>query len=337
MGVGKAGADAVERQYFVLRLERRRAAAYGHHLDGVFAHDENAARGVGVEGQQLALVLQQHDAFLGDAQGGGIVSLGAEEALRLVAVHGGTIEQAQHAAHLLVELAGGVLALLDERLVGLGHVVEVIGIGLAHGQPVGPGAELEVEPVDDGLLGVVAAAPVADDNAVELPLALEYLVERGGVMAVVLVLIEVVGAHDAPGSALLDGSLEGGQIDFVEGAVADHYIHLVAILLVVVEAVVLHAAGNALRLQSLDIGDDHARGEVGVFAHVLEVAAAQRRAEDVDAGAQDDAFVAIECLFAQALAVEARHGGVPCGCEAGEGGEGHARVVGLAGLPPLVP
>ena len=103
----------------------------------------------------------------------------------------------------------------------------------------------------------MAAAPVADDHTVEAPVALEDLVEQNIVMAVMLVLVEVVGTHDRPCPTLLDGRLEGWQVDLVQGTVAHLDVHLMAVLLVVVQTVVLHAGGHALRLESLHVGHHH--------------------------------------------------------------------------------
>ena len=341
LAIGKPALDdflqAVERQHLALYLQRTGASTHGHHLDGILAHHQDALPARQVERQQGSLhallreetVLQQHDAFAGNLSGSGIVVVGAEEALCAMLVHRGAEVEAQHATHLLVErlqqvglaLAGG---LVDELLVGLGHVVGVVGIGAAHGEPVGPRAELHVESVEDGFLGVVAATPVAHHDAIELPVALQNLVEHHAIMTIVLVVVEVVGTHDAPGLALGDGGTEGGQIDFMKCAVAHHDVHLMAILLVVVQRVVLHAGRHALRLQSLHVGHHHARGQPRVLAHVLEVAAGQRRAVDVDARTQYHVLAAIARFLAEALAVETRQIGVPRGSQAGQGREGHA-------------
>ena len=265
------------------------------------------------------------------------MAFGAEEAEGTVTVHRSTIEQAQHATHLVVQLLRGVTALTDGLLVGSSQVVGVVGIGLAHRQTVRPRAKLKVETVADGLVGVVTAAPVADNHPVEAPVVLQYLVEHRGVMAVVLVLIQVVGTHDGPRPTLLHGSTEGGQVDFVEGAVAHLDVHLVAILLIVVQGVVLHTGGHTLRLQTLHVGHHHARGKVGILTQILEVAPAERRAVDVHTRAQHHVLVAVQSLLAQALAVEAGQFGVPGGSQTGQCGECHTRVVGLSGLLPLVP
>ena len=93
-------------------------------------------------------------------------------------------------------------------------------------------------------------------------------------MAVVLVLIEIVGSHDGPSAAFLYGGTESRQVNLVKGAVTDNDIHLMTEILVVVQGIVLHAGSHATRLQALNIGHHHARGQPRVFAHILEVAPA---------------------------------------------------------------
>ena len=72
-------ADAVERKYLFLHLERRRATAHGHHLDGVLANHEHLLQLAGIERQQLAalglVVLQEHDALAGNLSGCIVVGL----------------------------------------------------------------------------------------------------------------------------------------------------------------------------------------------------------------------------------------------------------------------
>ena len=186
------------------------------------------------------------------------MTVGAEETERLLALHRRAVEQTEQAAHLLVEFRRRVLSLLDSLLVGLGEIVTVVGIGLAHRQSVGPGAELQVESVPDGLVGIVAATPVADHHPVEAPVLLQDLVEHDIIVAIVLVFIEIVCAHDAPCLALLYSCLERRQVDLVQGPVADDDVHLMTILLIVVQSIVLHAGCHALRLQPFDVGHHHA-------------------------------------------------------------------------------
>ena len=265
------------------------------------------------------------------------MALRAQESVAAVAVHRGAEEEAQHTAHLLVELAGGVLAGFDGLLVGGRQVVVVVGVGGAHGQTVGPGAELHVQSVAHGLVGVVATAPVAHHHTVEAPVAFQYLVQHYGIVAVVLVFIEIVGAHDAPCLTLGHGCLEGGQVYLVKGAVAHYHVQLVAVLFVVVQGVVFHAGGHTVLLQTLHIGHHHTRGQIGVLAHIFEVAAVERGAEDVHAGSQYHVLAAVEGFLAQRLPIEQSHLWIPGGGQTGECREGHTRVVGLSCLFPLVP
>ena len=156
-------------------------------------------------------------------------------------------------------------------------------------------------------------------------------------MTIVLVLIEIVGAHDAPSATFLDGGLESRQVDLVEGTVADDDVHLMAVFLVVVQGVVLHAGSHTFRLQTLHVGHHHLGCQIGVFAHILEVAASKWGTVDVHARSQHYTLVTIQGFFAKTLAVDAGHLWIPCSSQTGEGREGHARVVGLSGLFPLVP
>ena len=156
-------------------------------------------------------------------------------------------------------------------------------------------------------------------------------------MTVMLVLIEVIGTHDAPGSSLLYGGTEGWQVDLMQGTVADDDVHLMTIFLVVVQTIVLYAGGHAFRLEPLHIRHHHPRGEIGILTHILEVTTSEWGAENIHTRTEDDAFLAIEGFFAQTLAIEAGHVGIPCGSETGECGERHTRIVGLSCLYPLVP
>ncbi len=149
--------------------------------------------------------------------------------------------------------------------------------------------------------------------------------------------VEVVRAHDAPCPALDDGLAECGQVYLVERAVVEIDVDRVAVRLLVVERIVLDACGHALLLYLADVGHGHLAGKVGVLAHVLEVAASERRAVYVDAGTEQHVLLAVARLGTYRAAVERRHVAVPSRGQGRERGIGRARVVGPAGLLPLVP
>ena len=98
-----------------------------------------------------------------------------------------------------------------------------------------------------------------------------------------------------------------------------------------------HAGGNAVLLHLLDVGNDHPRGEVGILAHVLEIAAVERRAVDVHAGSQQDVLLAVARLLADGFAIQRRHFGIPRRGKARQRRESRAGVVRPAGLVPFVP
>ncbi len=104
----------------------------------------------------------------------------------------------------------------------------------------------------------------------------------------------VVGGHDGPHAAFLHCGFEGGEVDFVEGALVDVRVDAMALELLVVGGEVLDGGDDAFTLHALDVGDGEAAGEVGIFAVALEVASPQRYAIDVDGRAED--HVAAEAL-----------------------------------------
>ena len=103
----------------------------------------------------------------------------------------------------------------------------------------------------------MGTAPVTDDDTIVAPILFQNLVQENIIVTIVLVLIEIIGAHDAPRSTLLYCCLESRQVDFVQGTVAHLYIHVKTELLVVVQRVVLHTSSNTLRLHTLNIGNYH--------------------------------------------------------------------------------
>ena len=185
------------------------------------------------------------------------MALRTKETKRLLTVHRGTEEETEHATHLVVEFPGRIFTLLDPLLIGISHIIEVVGVGLAHCQTIGPRTELHVETIGDGFVRIMTAAPVGDDHTIILPVTLQDLVKHDVIVAVVLVLIEIIGTHDTPCASLRDSRLEGGQVDLVQGTVRDNDVHLMTILLIVVQGIVLHTGGHTLRLEPLDIRHHH--------------------------------------------------------------------------------
>ena len=165
---------------------------------------------------------------------------------------------------------------------------------------------LEVEAVVGRGHAVVGCVPVGHQNALESPLAFEHLEIEELVLRGVDAVDQVVGVHHRVHVGLGDGGLKGGQIDFAHGALVDIDVDVVPVVLLIVERVVLDGGDDALRLHALDVGHDHARVQEGIFREVLEVAAGDGRAGDVDAGAEQEIDAAGAGIAAQALAELAR-------------------------------
>ena len=132
----------------------------------------------------------------------------------------------------------------------------------------------------------MSATPVGDDNAVEAPLAFENLIQQAVVVAGVLAVEVVVCTHNRPATTLLNGCLEGGEVDFIQSTVVQYRLGGVAVGLLIVQCVVFYAGGNAIFLHLLHIGDNHLGSQIGVFAHIFEVATIQRTTIDVYARAE---------------------------------------------------
>ncbi len=180
---------------------------------------------------------------------------------------------------------------------------------------------VHIEAGERGLDGGVGAAPVGEDEALELPVALEDLVEDVVVLAGVVAVDAVVGAHDAGGFGEADGDLEGEQVGLAHGALVDEGVVGVAAGLLVVEGVVLDVAHDVVGLDAAGELADHGAGEDGVFAGVLEVAAVARLADEVYAAADGHVVALLAQLAADDGAVEEGGVGIPRGGHAEGGGQ----------------
>ena len=301
--------DAFERRDLVEGLHSGRVASRGETAEGVVADHRDRLQLREVERQDGGLVLEQDDAVPRDAEGHVLVRLGVDRAGAATVEPARRDQHAQVAAHLVVEHRDRERAVLQPGQEGRGE--EVLVVGLA-------GAHLEVEALQDGLAGVVGAAPVGDDAAREAPLALEHLVEQVVVVAGVLAAELVVGAHHRERPALAHSRLERRQVDLPQRPLVHLHVDRAAVLLLVVDGEVLDAGDRLLGLHALHVAHGHAAGEPRVLAEVVVVAAAQRRSLDVERGAEDHVLAARAGLVPDHAAVGVGQLGVP------GRGEGHA-------------
>ena len=149
----------------------------------------------------------------------------------------------------------------------------------------------------------MGCSPVGDDHTIEVPVTFQYLIDEHLVVRSVLVEILVVGTHDAPHLAFLDGSLERRQVDLVKGSIGHLDIDMAAELLLIVEDIMLYTGSYAVSLNTIDVGHHHLRSEARIFAHIFEVATIERRAIDVNTRAEQDILAAIARLLSYIEAV----------------------------------
>ncbi len=138
----------------------------------------------------------------------------------------------------------------------------------------------------------------------------------------------VVGGHDAPRVGVGDDELEGRQVELAQGALAHHVVHREAVGLGVVGDEVLDGGADAAGLDAAHVPGADPAGEVRVLAVRLEVAAAERRAVQVDRGGEQHVDALAAGLLGEEGAGAAGQLGVPGGGQRGRGGERHGGVVG---------
>ena len=102
---------------------------------------------------------------------------------------------------------------------------------------------------------------------------MQRLGKQEGVLGAILPVYLVISVHHGPDAGLLDGRLEGREVDLVEGARVDLLVDAVALKLLVVGGEMLHRRDHVLGLHALDERHAHARGQVGVLAVTLEIPA----------------------------------------------------------------
>ena len=290
---------------------------------GELAEHRDGQAGRVMQRQHAAVVLQQHEALRGRAAGQRMV----RPRVRIRRAPGpGPQHQPEHPGHRLVE----------HRL------REPPGGHRGDDGPVAEpevGRHLQVQPGGQGGDPVMHRAPVRHDQPVEAPLVPEHLGQQPPVLRRVLAVDLVVGAHHRPRPGCGDHVLEGGQVDLAQGALVHVGADPEPVGLLVVRREVLHARPDLLRLQAVHQPGGEPAGQERVLGQVLEVAPAQRRALDVDPGAEDDRDVLGARLGAQRRAHLPGQPGVPGAGERGGGREAggrhapaDARMVGAVGL-----
>ena len=312
-------AQRVERAEAVIGCDPGAAAALLTPEPCVRADEGERRRAL--QGKERALVLEQHAAAGGGAadHGPGIGIVGRR----------------------LRDRRAGRLRPLDQREDALDGGIELGLLDLAVGErrpQLVPALQrrpghLDVEPGPQRLDGAVVAEPVADDDAVEAPVTPQHLGQQPLVVGAVGPVEPVVRAHHGAHVALVDGRLEGHQVELAQRALVDLRRDRHALELGLVGDEVLDAAGHAFVLHAAHVGDGEGGRQHRVLAGELEVAAADRGPMQVDRGGQEDVGVLRVGLAAERPSDVPDEAGVPGGAERGAAREGRRRRAGPRRAP----
>ena len=80
-----------------------------------------------------------------------------------------------------------------------------------------------------------------------------------------------------------------------------------AACLLVVECEMLHAHGDTVFLNLLNVRNSHLSGKIRVFTHVFEVAAAKRGTIDVHARSEKHVLFTVARLLSDGFSIKGRH------------------------------
>ncbi len=255
------------------RIHLRRSAAGDHAGVGVRPNHGNGVHGGPIDGQHTTLVLEQNDALLRDAPRGGKAALYIHHALlRWEVEEAGLKHGTQDAVHVVIQLRHGDGARFHRLL-------ELFAVEVVH-------RLLVVEAGCRGFDRAVGSAPVRDHEALEAPVFLEHIREGVFVLAGIVTVDGVVGAHHRAWLSDIDPNMEGQQIGLLHGPLADDHVDLVTAALLVVHDVVLDIADDMLGLLTFDPVAYQRAGQQRIFALVLKGSAIARLASQVDAAAE---------------------------------------------------
>jgi len=280
-------------------MDESRTAARGH-AACVGPHDHHVAH-FGRERQHPAFVLQQHDAAARHLQrhliGKRIAFLDLRVRLFAIEKPEGD-ERLEDMAALFVDGRLGHQSVLQCR-------TQVLGIheaGTRH---------FEVQSPVGGTDGRIGSVPVRHEDAVETPLLTQQADRQRAVLGHVHAVERIVARHDGadlrPGHRLA----KGGKVDFMERPLVDVRRNVVAVPLLVVADEVFDAGHDPFGLHPLDIGRRRLGRQIGIFAVVFEIAAAQRRTIDVHPRPEQDMHAARPAVLSQSAAVVAHQRAIP--------------------------
>mmetsp|Transcript_92395 Transcript_92395/g.206541 ORF Transcript_92395/g.206541 Transcript_92395/m.206541 type:complete len:240 (-) Transcript_92395:890-1609(-) len=175
------------------------------------------------------------------------------------------------------------------------QMLEVCGLGHFH-----------IEAVQGSNCRVMRGAPITDNVTPEAEILAQQRLQELLVLASMLAVDAVVGAHHGA-SARLERGLERLHVDLVLRTVADFNIHLLAIGLLIVVEPMLGSRDDAALLHLVHVGLRELTAEERVFARKrLEGSATQLRTDDLHIRAKQDVTTLVLELFRDRRAIALR-------------------------------
>src|SRR5579871_4399602 len=239
----------------VVGIDTRASTAHDLRHLGVGSDHSNRRELLALQGKRLPLILQHDDALCRSLAYQGALFWQVDGLLLRdlwLLEKTGSIQQAQQAAHALIESRLCHLAALDGLQQLLATPLRMWHLQVESGIHRGGGAFDRKE-------------PVGHDHSIETPLVPQNLRKqirmlRGGNAVDV-----VVGRHHRPCTGFAHGGPERRQINFAQSSFAYLRTEGESLEFLVVAHVVLDGRADALALQAPNIGDGQPRREVRVF------------------------------------------------------------------------
>ena len=173
------------------------------------------------------------------------------------------------------------------------------------------GGHFQLLPREKTLHAVVFRAPVGDNNAFKSPFVTKHVGKQPFVFCAVGAVQAVVCRHNRPGLCLFDRVFKRRQVNFAQGAFVHNRVDGHAAGFLVVRGKVLNGSADALALHAVDKRSGHFAGQIRVFREIFKVSAAERRAFDVDARAEQNGNLFFQALFTERFAHLINHVRVP--------------------------
>ena len=236
--------------------------------------------------------------------------------------------QAQNPGHFPVNQRFRQFAFADGINQGLCKIILVVRLIRTH---------FQIQTSSGRSQSGMSAVPVTDKNPVKTQLLAHKTVQQIRIFGTPKSPKLIIGCHNGISASLLHSGFKGRQVNFMQCPVAHFYIHCSPVGFLIVGNIMLDTGCHIATLQALNIGCCHLCHQIGVFAHVFEVSATERRTDNIDTGAQQNILAPETGLFAQNFSAQTGQIYIPACCQGCSGGKISGGIVGPTRVIPIIP